>query len=38
MTGQNELFCQPTIACIFHREPQAGDHCFKAFCRSTVSG
>jgi len=34
MKGGNEIFCQPTIASIFDREPrgpQAGDHCFQAF-------
>jgi len=33
MKAENEIFCQPTIASLFDREPrglQAGDHCFKA--------
>jgi len=37
MKGQKEIFCQPTTA-IFDRDPQADDHCFKAFCRNTASG
>jgi len=38
MKAENEIFCQPTIASLFDREPrglQAGDHCFKASWRNT---